>query len=134
MIHNTFGKTPNTYLLKKHPTKGNKIDFGVEKSAKFRGASTSIFTNYQIKWAPAGVKWLKFRDNIVPIFLRSCLLEILVEKSTVFWTCKIMFSPWYDVDYMGVFFGGYLVILRKVTFRPKTPPPKCYRTKGKVQK
>ena len=61
-------------------------------------------------------------------------MEILVEKSTVFLTCKITFSPWYDADYMGGFLEGYLAILRKVTFRPKTPPHKCHRTKGKVQK
>ena len=42
-------------------------------------------------------------------------METLVEKSTVFWACKIIFSPWYGDDFRSEFSGEYLVILRKMT-------------------
>ena len=42
MINNRLGEGPNTHPLNQHPTKGNKIIFHLEKTAKFLGAWTSI--------------------------------------------------------------------------------------------
>ena len=42
MINNRLGKGPNTHPLHQHPTKGNDTILQQQKTAKFRGAPTSI--------------------------------------------------------------------------------------------
>ena len=72
---------------------------------------------------------------ILPRLFRGASSSKFWSKNRPFFgRVKLHFPPWYDADYVGGFLEGYLVILRKVTFRPKPPPHECYPAKGKVQK